>query len=81
VDDEQAEADEQAEKEGTNEETNKEELAGKDQEKKGGKKNNKKEAADCSVLYLPSSYVVAVYGVGFPMEFREIETKKFRYYV
>jgi hypothetical protein len=33
-------------------------LAGKDQEKKGGKKKNKQEAA----VYLPSSFVVAVYG-------------------
>jgi len=48
---EEAEEDEQAEEEGTSEETN------KDQEKKGGKKN-KQEAA----VYLPSSFVVAVYG-------------------
>ena len=49
---EQAEEDDQAEEEGTSEETN------KDQEKKGGKKKNKQEAA----VYLPSSFVVAVYG-------------------
>jgi hypothetical protein len=55
---EQAEEDDQAEEEGTSEETNKDELDGKDQEKKGGKKKNKQEAA----VYLPSSFVVAVYG-------------------
>jgi hypothetical protein len=61
--------DEQAEEEGTSEETNKDELAVKDQEKKGGKKN-KQEAA----VYLPSSFVVAVYGEDwFVGEVRDME--------